>query len=87
MTICDIELTATAAPKKGYPQVPSSYGDFLKQVRLNNCLTRFELGLELEVYESTINKWERGATKPNIKNKQKITQFLGYDPMQKTITI
>ena len=68
----------------GYPLKPSTYGDFLKQARLDNCLTRFELGLELEVYESTIDKWERGVTKQNIKNKQKIIEFLGYDPILKT---
>ncbi|WP_299113973.1 helix-turn-helix transcriptional regulator [uncultured Winogradskyella sp.] len=69
-------------PKRGYPLVPSHYGDFLKQARLDKCLTRFEMGLELEVYESTIDKWERGVAEPNIKNKQNIIQFLGYDPIQ-----
>ncbi len=70
-------------PKRGYPLVPSRYGDFLKQARLDNCLTRFELGLELEVYESTIDKWERGETEPNNTNKEKIIDFLGYDPIKK----
>lgn len=87
LTICTIDLTAIAPSKKGYPLVLSRYGDFLKQARLDNCLTRFELGLELEVYESTIEKWERGATEPNSDNKQKIIQFLGYNPLQKLITI
>jgi len=76
-----MDLIASAPPKKGCPLKPSTYGDFLKQARLKYSLTRFEMGMELEVYESTIDKWERGATEPNIKNKQKIIQFLGYDPM------
>lgn len=45
------------------------------------------MALELEVYESTIDKWERGIAKPNIINKQKIIEYLGYDPLEKTITI
>ena len=42
------------------------------------------MSLELEVYKSTIDKWERGDTKPSKINKQKIIQFLGYDPMTRT---
>lgn len=54
--------------------MPYTYGDFLKQGTLNNGLTRFEMGMELEVYESTIDKWECGAAKPNTKNKQNIIE-------------
>ena len=87
LTICTLELTAPVPPKKSYPNHPSVYGEFLKQARLDNGLTRLELALELDVYESTIDKWERGKTMPNSENKQKIINYLGYDPMQKTITI
>ena len=87
LTICTVNLTAQTPHKKGYPLKPESYSDFLKQARLDNCLTQFELSLELSVYSSTIDKWERGATEPNTINKQKIIEFLGYDPMQKSLTI
>ncbi len=87
MTIGTINLTATAPLKKGYPPRPKSYGDYLKQARLNYSLTQFELSLELEVYKSTIDRWERGTALPSTFNKQRIIQFLGFDPMQKeTIT-
>jgi hypothetical protein len=33
------------------------------------------MGKELEVYESTIDKWERGVTKPNTNNKEKNINF------------
>lgn len=68
--------------KKGYPSLPTSYGDYLKQARLDIGYTQFELSLELEVFKSTIDKWERGVTEPNTFNKQKIIQFLGFDPIQ-----
>ena len=83
LTICTLELTAKAPLRKGYPVNPASYGGYLKQARLDSCLTRLELGLELEVYESAIDKWERGVVEPSSLNKQKIIQFLGYDPMKK----
>jgi len=86
LTICELELTASAPHKKGYPLNPSTYGEFLKCARLDNKLTRLELALIFEVYESTIDKWERGITIPNSENKQKIIKYLGYDPMQTSIT-
>ena len=42
--------------------------------------------MEFEVYKSTIDKWERGTCNPNEENQQKIIEFLGYDPIQKTLT-
>nr|WP_298509902.1 helix-turn-helix transcriptional regulator [uncultured Kordia sp.] len=49
--------------------------------------TQVELAMELEVYKSTIDKWERNATIPNYINKQKIKTFFGFDPVTETITI
>ena len=86
LTICTIELTAQAPPKKGYPLVPQSYGDYIKQFRLDYGYTQFEMAMEFEVYKSTIDKWERGTCNPNEENQQKIIEFLGYDPIQKTLT-
>jgi len=42
--------------------------------------TIFEMALELEVYDSTIYKWEHGLTKPKPNNIKKIIEFMGYDP-------
>lgn len=55
-------------------------GDYLKQYRLAHGYTAFEMALELEVYESTIYKWEYGNSKPSLKNTKKIIEFMGYDP-------
>jgi len=87
LTICTLELQAQLQPRKGYPLVPKSIVDYLKQYRLDKRLTRFELANKLNVYESTIDKWERGVTKPNKENKQRIIRLLGYNPMQNIITI
>ncbi|WP_299223190.1 helix-turn-helix transcriptional regulator [uncultured Psychroserpens sp.] len=81
LTICDIEMEASAPLPKGYPVNPRTLGDYLKQYRIDNGYTAFEVSLELEVYESTIHKWEGGDSKPTPKNKQKIIEFMGYNPM------
>lgn len=83
LTICTLELTSLAPHKKGYPLTPTTYGHYLRQARLNKGLTQWQMGLELDVYTSTIDKWERGRTQPNYINKQKIITFLGYDPISK----
>ena len=70
LTICELELKAKAPSKKGYPTHPKTYGDFMKQARLDCRLTQKDLSLTLNVYKSTIDKWERGITKPNNYNKK-----------------
>ena len=41
----------------------------------------------LEVYESTIDKWERQGMIPQEHNQIKIKEFLGYDPLEEKVTI
>ncbi|WP_394354970.1 helix-turn-helix domain-containing protein [Psychroserpens luteus] len=83
LTICDIDLQAFAPLPKGYPSIPVTIGDYLKQYRIDNSYTAFEVSLELDVYESTIHKWEGGNSKPTPNNIIKIIEFMGYNPMLK----
>jgi transcriptional regulator with XRE-family HTH domain len=55
-------------------------GECLKQYRLAYGYSAFEMALELEVFESTIYKWEYGTSHPTPKNTEKIITFMGYDP-------
>ena len=80
LTICEIEIEALNPPPKGYPKKPISMGDYLKQYRLTFGHSPFEMALELDVYESTIYKWEQGISNPNYLNTKKIIEFMGYDP-------
>ncbi|MDC1324662.1 helix-turn-helix domain-containing protein [Flavobacteriaceae bacterium] len=80
MTICEIEIEALNPPPKGYPTKPISMGDYLKQYRMIFGHSTFEMALELDVYESTIYKWEQGISNPNYLNTKKIIEFMGYDP-------
>jgi DNA-binding XRE family transcriptional regulator len=64
----------------GYNINPVTLGDYLKQYRLENGYTTFEMALELDVYNSTIYKWENNHTEPQGNNIYKIIEFMGYDP-------
>ena len=86
LTICTLELTATWQSSRGYPSLPSRYGEHLRKGRLDLNLTQKELALILEVYESTIDKWEREGVIPQENNQVKIKEFLGYDPMKEKVT-
>ena len=55
-------------------------GDYLKQYRISHGYSMFEMSLELNVYDSSIYKWEHGLTKPSPENINKIIEFMGYDP-------
>jgi len=87
LTICEIQLIAKKPIPRGYNINPVTLGDYLKQYRLENGYTAFQLSLELDVYNSTIYKWENNITKPQGKNLNKIIEFMGNDPIQKTQTI
>ena len=53
----------------------------IRRARMDLNLTQKELATILEVYTSTIDKWERQRTVPNEISKIKIKEFLGYDPL------
>jgi transcriptional regulator with XRE-family HTH domain len=59
---------------------PVTIGDYLKLHRIENGYTTSEMALELEVFQSTIYKWESNENKPQGNNLNKVIQFLGYDP-------
>jgi DNA-binding XRE family transcriptional regulator len=80
LTICEIQLIAKKPNPRGYNINSITLGDYLKLYRIENGYTRFELALELEVYKSTIYKWENNYIKPQGKNLNKIIEFMGYDP-------
>jgi len=66
---------------RGYNINPVTIGDYLKQYRLENGYTTSEIALELEVFQSTIYKWEDNLSKPQGTNLNKIIEFMGYDQM------
>jgi len=86
LTVCDIELNAPAPYKKGYPTHPTTYGEYMRQTRMDYGFTQKDIAEILNVYTSTIDKWERGVAIPNKINQNQIIHFLGYDPLEKLNT-
>jgi len=68
LTICEIELVALSPLPKGYPANPKTLGQFLRQYRLIHGYTANEMAMELEIYDSTIYKWENGVSYPREEN-------------------
>lgn len=56
---------------------PGTFGEQVKEARMNLKLSRKSLGLEVRVSESTIKSWEKDKTKPSKKNLKKLKQALG----------
>jgi predicted transcriptional regulator len=79
LTICEIEFSALWLPK-GYPQQAQTMGEYLRQFRVTQFSTIEEVATQLNVYESTIYKWEHGIIQPQHKNIKKIIDYMGYDP-------
>ena len=80
LTICEIELVALKPLPKGCSANPTTLGQFLKQYRLVHGYTASEIAIELDVFDSTIYKWEYGISYPRKENTKKIIEFMGYDP-------
>lgn len=62
-------------------------GELLKQTRQKQFLTQDEMSALLGVAVSTVNRWETGKAKPNIKTMKKIKEFceehkLAYDDLE-----
>ena len=55
----------------------NSFGQFLRQKRIENNLTQKELSTLLFVSESAISKWEKGVAHPDITLLPKLSEILG----------
>lgn len=62
---------------KGDFFMENSFGEFLKQKRLENNLTQKELANSLFVTESAISKWEKNSARPDISLLPKLSKILG----------
>ncbi len=62
---------------KGETYMSLSFGDFLKQKRLEKNLTQKQLAKLLFVSESAVSKWEKGVSHPDITMLPKLCEILG----------
>jgi transcriptional regulator with XRE-family HTH domain len=55
-------------------------GDYLRNARTNQGLTVKEVARMLGVFWMTVHYWENNTYAPKRQSREKIVQFLGYDP-------
>ena len=67
----------------GYPTTPKTIGEFLRQKRMDSGCGQMQVAQQLGVSLATVFKWEHNKTRPPAKLRQRIVEFLGFDPESK----
>lgn len=76
----NIIIKAKKPDYRPFPDKLSSYGDHLRQIRLERKLSQPEVAKMLNVDTESITNWELNHTKPQIQYIPRIISFLGYSP-------
>jgi len=84
LTICDLILTAPAPRDKRLPEESKTLGDYLKEKRIMEDIPIEVMCVELDIYTSTLHRWENNLTKLRTDSRYKIINYLGYDPTKET---
>ena len=80
VTICNIVLKAKKPDRKPYPKELKTYGDHLRQIRLERNLNQPQVAKILGVDVNSIANWEMNRITPRPYFIPKIISFLGYAP-------
>jgi transcriptional regulator with XRE-family HTH domain len=75
-----VVLKAFKPTSPKYPKNLRTFGDHIRQKRLDLGLYQRDVATQIGVSEATIYNWERNATTPQVHQLPKIILFLGYDP-------
>jgi transcriptional regulator with XRE-family HTH domain len=65
-----------------YPASPKTLGEHLRKKRIDRQLsmTQLALLLGLGITDSAVEKWERNQNRPTEEHRNRIIEFLGFDP-------
>jgi transcriptional regulator with XRE-family HTH domain len=84
LPFCHLTLKAKKpVHREKYPDILRTWGDHIKNRRLDLKLTKRQLSLNLNVSDITIYLWERNKVQPSLAQIPKIIEFLGRDPFEK----
>ncbi|MEX0812319.1 MAG: helix-turn-helix transcriptional regulator [Chitinophagales bacterium] len=73
-------LKALKPKPVAYPTKITTIGDHIRKKRLDLGLYQKDVAQIIGVTTDTITFWEKGRSKPTIKQMPKIITFLGYNP-------
>ena len=67
---------------RNYPANPKTIGEHLRKKRIDLHLSMSQLAhiLGLGITDSAIEKWEKNQKSPTQEHRNRIVQFLGFDP-------
>ena len=65
---------------QGAPATPRTLGDHLRKARIDRGLTLEQVARMLGVFWLTVHYWEYNRYAPKPQSREKIVEFLGYDP-------
>jgi len=83
LPILNIKLKASKPDKKPYPKELITYGDHLRQKRLELNLSQPQVAKMIQVETDSITNWELNRNNPSLPYIPKIISFLGYIPESK----
>ena len=75
-----VRITRKAAKPGLFPAGPQTFGENLKQRRLELGLRQQDVAVRIGVSEWTVINWEAGLRQPRITYYPAIVGFLGFDP-------
>jgi transcriptional regulator with XRE-family HTH domain len=67
---------------RGYPKDPKTLGEHLRRRRLDLGLRQRDLAERWGLRSETVAGWERGLSRPSIRQWPKIIELLGFDPLE-----
>ena len=71
-----------------YPVSPKTLGEHLRKKRVDMQLSMTQLAdqLGLGITDSAIEKWEKNQNRPTTEHRDRIVDFLGFDPATAKLT-
>ncbi len=81
LPICNVELKSKKPNKKPYPKELKTYGDHIRQKRLDLNLSQPQVARIINVTTETITNWELNKNEPTITHIPTIISFLGFQPI------
>lgn len=86
LPFCQLTLRATKPRPSAYPDTLSSIGDQIRARRFDLGLLQREAAVAMGVDKSSVWRWERNLTSPDLHAMPGIVRFLNYEPAEPTCT-
>jgi transcriptional regulator with XRE-family HTH domain len=83
---CYLTLKTGKPRNPAYPERLNTWGDHVRQRRLNLGMHQKDVAALVNATTSTVTNWEKNRTSPRLYLIPQIIHFLGYDPFPPKVT-